>query len=205
MPLPAQRHATRSTRRDAILVLEDGRIFRGEAYGAARRDLRRGGVLHRHDRLPGDAHRPVVPPPGRGDDRPAHRQHRHQRRGPGVPPDLGRRVRRPRPRPGPVQLALAADARRRAARPGRGRHLRHRHPRADPAPARARRDAGRHLHDRDRPDGAAGPGARLGRDGRRRAGRRGLHRRGVRRAGGRARSGSPSPPSTSASRRTPRG
>ena len=27
MPLPAQRHATRSTRRDAILVLEDGRVF----------------------------------------------------------------------------------------------------------------------------------------------------------------------------------
>ena len=48
------------------------------------RDLRRGGLLHRHDRLPGDAHRPVVPPPGRRDDRPAHRQHRRQRRGPGV-------------------------------------------------------------------------------------------------------------------------
>ena len=31
-----------------------------------RRDLRRGGLLHRHDRLPGDADRPVVPPPGRG-------------------------------------------------------------------------------------------------------------------------------------------
>ena len=37
----------------------------GEAYGARRRDLRRGRLLHRHDRLPGDAHRPVVPPAGR--------------------------------------------------------------------------------------------------------------------------------------------
>ena len=49
-----------------VLVLEDGRTFRGEAYGARRRDVRRGGVLHRHDRLPGDADRPVLPPPGRG-------------------------------------------------------------------------------------------------------------------------------------------
>ena len=48
------------------------------------RDLRRGGLQHRHDRLPGDAHRPVVPPPGRRDDRAAHRQHRHERRGPRV-------------------------------------------------------------------------------------------------------------------------
>ena len=62
------------------------------------RDVRRSGLQHRHDRLPGDADRPVLPPPGRRDDGSAHRQHRHQRRGPGVPPDLGRRVRRPRPR-----------------------------------------------------------------------------------------------------------
>ena len=116
------------------------RVLRG-----ARGDVRRGGVLDRHDRLPGDAHRPVVPPAGRGDDQPARRQHRHQRRGPGVAPDLGERVRRPRPLAGPVQLALGALARRRAARPGRRRHQRHRHPRPDPAPARARRDAGRDL------------------------------------------------------------
>ncbi len=49
-----------------------------------RRDLRRGGLQHRHDRLPGDPHRPVLPPPGRRDDRPARRQHRRQRRGPRV-------------------------------------------------------------------------------------------------------------------------
>ena len=45
-----------------------------------RRDVRRGGLRHRHDRLPGDAHRPVLPPAGRGADRAAHRQQRRQRR-----------------------------------------------------------------------------------------------------------------------------
>ena len=64
----------------ALLVLEDGRTFRG--HGLRRRGgvLRRGRVQHRHDRLPGDAHRPQLPPPGRGDDGAAHRQHRGQRR-----------------------------------------------------------------------------------------------------------------------------
>ena len=45
------------------------------------RDVRRGRVQHRDDRLSGDADRPVVLPPDRRDDRAAHRQHRHQRRG----------------------------------------------------------------------------------------------------------------------------
>ena len=92
--------------RPAILVLEDGRTFRGEAYGALGETFGEAVFSTGHDRLPGDAHRPVVPPAGRGDDRPARRQHRHQRRGPGVAPHLGERVRRPRPRAGPVQLAL---------------------------------------------------------------------------------------------------
>ena len=81
------------------------------AYGAARRDLRRGGLHHRHDRLPGDAHRPVVPPPGRRDDRPAHRQHRHQRRGRRSRAGSGSRATSCATRPGvPSQLALAAHA-----------------------------------------------------------------------------------------------
>ena len=170
-----------------------------------RRDLRRGRVLDRYERLPGDAHRPVVPPPGRRDDGPARRQHRHERRGPGVLEDLGERVRRPRPRPPPLLVAVPAVPRRRAARPGRGRHQRHRHPRADPAPARARRHAGRHLLDRDlvrRPAGAR-PGLR--RDVRRQPLGRGQHERAVRRPGRGGEAGSPSPPSTSASRPTPRG
>src|SRR5215204_6895866 len=52
-------------------------------------DLRRGGLLDRDDRLPGDADRPVLPPPGRRDDCTARRQHRRQRRGPRVGADLG--------------------------------------------------------------------------------------------------------------------
>ena len=169
----------------AILVLEDGTLFEGETYGADGRDLRRSRLLDRDDRLPGDAHRPVLPPPGGRDDRPAHRQHGHERRGPGVLADLGGGLRRPRPGPAGVQLALAALARRRAARPGRRRHLRHRHPRPDPPAARARRDAGRDLLDRGRPGGAAGPGARVRPDGRRQPVGGGVHLRGLRRARGR--------------------
>ena len=65
----------------AMLVLEDGRTFRGDAYGAVGETVRRGGLQHRHDRLPGDADRPVLPPAGRRHDGAAHRQHRRQRRG----------------------------------------------------------------------------------------------------------------------------
>ena len=54
-----------------------------------RRDLRRGRLRHRDDRLPGDADRPVLPPPGRRADRAAHRQHRRQRRGRRVAPKPG--------------------------------------------------------------------------------------------------------------------
>ena len=71
-----------------------------------RRDVRRGGLHHRHDRLPGDADRPVLPPPGRRADRAAHRQHRRQRRGRRVGPDLGGRLRGARPGPAAVELAL---------------------------------------------------------------------------------------------------
>ena len=167
-----------------------------------RRDVRRGGLLHRDDRLPGDADRPVLPPAGRRDDRAAHRQHRRQRRGRRVRPHLGERLRRARPGP----------ARRRPG--GRGATLddelaaqgvvgisRRRHPGADPAPARARRDAGRRLR-RRRPTrrallraGAAPSRAMAGAD---LAGEV-TTARAVRRAGAGRRSGSPSPPSTSAS------
>ena len=58
---PAPRSgASRSRAWRAILVLEDGRTFRGEAYGAVGDDGRRGGLRHRDDRLPGDADRPVA-------------------------------------------------------------------------------------------------------------------------------------------------
>ncbi len=38
------------------------RRYVGRAYGAAGHHARRGRLRHRHDRLPGDPHRPVVPP-----------------------------------------------------------------------------------------------------------------------------------------------
>ena len=107
---PTQQQSRLVDREPAVLVLEDGRTFRGESYGARRRDRRRGGLLHRHDRLPGDADRPQLPPAGRRDDRAARRQHRRQRRGRRVAPDLGRRLRRARPRAAALQLALAALA-----------------------------------------------------------------------------------------------
>ena len=46
----------------------------------SRHPLRRGGVQHLHDRLPGGADRPLLPRPDRGHDPAAHRQLRHRRR-----------------------------------------------------------------------------------------------------------------------------
>ena len=68
----------------ALLVLEDGNRLQGPRVGREGPHARRDRVLDRHDRLPGDAHRPVVPPPDRRHDGPSHRQHRRQRRGPRV-------------------------------------------------------------------------------------------------------------------------
>ena len=116
-----------------------------------RRDLRRGRLQHRHDRLPGDADRPVLPPAGRRHDRPADRQHRRQRRGPGVRPHLGQRLRRARPEPRPEQLAQHAQrSTTSSTTQGVVGISRRRHPRAHPPPARARRHAGRHLQRRPR-------------------------------------------------------
>ena len=139
--------------------------WRTGARSAARRtarggDLRRGGLHHRDDRLPGDADRPVLPPAGRGADRAAHRQHRRQRRGRRVATGSGSPVTWSATRPGRARTGGPPAAWRTAGRRGRGRHQRHRHPGADPAPARARRDAGRHLQRRARPAGAAASGCR---------------------------------------------
>ena len=48
----------------------------GAGVRRGRRDVRRDGLQHRDDRLPGDPDRPVLLRPDRRDDRPAHRQHR---------------------------------------------------------------------------------------------------------------------------------
>ena len=132
-------------RAPAVLVLEDGRTFRGDAYGATGQTVGEAvfstGMTGYQETLTDPSyHRQVVvmtaPHVGNTgvndeDDESA--------------PDLGGRLRRARPRPAPVQLALAAPARGRPRRPGRRRHQRHRHPRPDPPPARAGGDAGRHL------------------------------------------------------------
>ena len=136
----------------ALLVLEDGRTFRGEAYGAVGRDLRRGGLHHRHDRLPGDADRPVATTARSSCMTAPHIGNT------GVNDEdaesgriwvAGYVVRDPARRPsstGGHRRTLDDEL----AGAGRRRHQRHRHPRADPAPARARRDAGRRLQ-RGRP------------------------------------------------------
>ena len=78
-----------------------------------RHDARRGRLRHRHDRLPGDAHRSLVRRPDRAADRAAHRQHRHERRGPRVAPHLGVGLHRARPLARRLQLARRRVARRR--------------------------------------------------------------------------------------------
>ncbi len=110
----------------------------------ARHDPRRGGLRDRHDRLPGDPHRPLLRRPDRAADRPAHRQHRNERRGPRVPAHLGLGLHRARPLARRLELARRRVARRRARQRRRRRHQRHRHPRRHaPHPLRrqhARRD-----------------------------------------------------------------
>ena len=127
----------------AVLVLEDGRTFHGEAYGAAGTTIAEivfaTGMTGYQETLTDPSYRGQIVV----HDRAAHRQHRRQRRGLRVAAGLGRRLRRARSRP----RAAAAGARNRsprrpAHRAGRRGHQRHRHPGADAAPARARRHAG---------------------------------------------------------------
>ena len=117
-----------------------------------RHDDRRGRLQYRHDGLPGDPHRPVLLPPDRHADLPAHRQHRHQSGRPRVerrstPPGL---VIRDLPL---LQLELARHRNRCpsswTARQRRC-HRRHRHPQADPDPAREGRAVGLHRDRRRR-------------------------------------------------------
>ncbi len=107
----------------ALLVLEDGRTFRGDAYGAdgetfGEAVFNTGMTGYQETLTDPSYHRQVVVMTaphigntGINDEDSESAQ------------DLGRRVRRPRPRPGAVQLAVPAGARRRAAHPGRGRDL----------------------------------------------------------------------------------
>ena len=100
-----------------MLVLEDGRTFRGESYGAEGETFGEAvfntGMTGYQETLTDPSyHRQVVVMTaphigntGVNDEDPESSA------------DLGGRLRRPRPRPGAVQLALAAQPRRRAARP----------------------------------------------------------------------------------------
>jgi hypothetical protein len=129
---------------------------------------RRGGVQHRHDRLPGDPYRSLLLPPDRDAYLPAHRQHRGE---PG-----GRRV-RPRAclRPGDPRSAHAGEQLAQRDRPVQlpapaagGGHRRDRYPQAHAHPARARRTErlpdGRPCR-RGRGRGAGSCLSRPGRDG----------------------------------------
>ena len=131
-----------------------GRLGVRGRHRLARHPLRRGGVQHLDDRVPGDPHRPVVPRPDRGDDAAAHRQLRHRGRARRVAPALGRGVRRP-----PVHRPPFGQRRGQpAAVPARARHPgapRDRHPQPGAAPARARRHA-RRRHQRALRRGCAG-------------------------------------------------
>ena len=134
-------------RTPALLVLEDGRSFRGRAYGAEGETFGEAvfstGMTGYQETLTD----PSLPParswcmtaPHIGNTG-VERRGRRVRRGSGWPATSSAT------RPGsPSNWRADAHARRRARRPGRRRHQRRRHPRADPAPARARRDAGRRL------------------------------------------------------------
>ena len=109
-PLATEPRGRAVSRAAALLVLEDGRTFRGEAYGAVGETFGEAvfatGMTGYQETLTD----PSLPPAGRRDDRAAHRQHRRQRRGRRVRPDLGRRLRRARPAPDAV-VAGAPGAR----------------------------------------------------------------------------------------------
>ena len=144
---------------DAILVLEDGRTFRGEAYGAVGTTVGEAvfatGMTGYQETLTDPSyHRQVVvmtaPHIGNtgvnGEDDESRRMW-----------VAGFVVRDPARRPSNWRSTGSLDDE--LVDAGRRRHQRHRHPRADPAPARPRRHAGRHQQRDHRPRRAAGPGA----------------------------------------------
>ena len=123
----------------------------------ARAGPRRGRVHHRDDRLPGDADRPLLPPPDRGATAPQIGNTGWNDEDDESARDPGGGLRGARPAADAVELALPAAARRRAAAAGDRRRRGRRHPRAGAAPARAGRDAGRGVLRR-----RAGPRRRAG-------------------------------------------
>ena len=172
--------ASRSDSAAAILVLEDGRTFHGEAYGAVGETFGEAvfttGMTGYQETLTDPSyHRQVVV------------QTAPQIGNTGVNDEddesdriwvAGYVVRDPARRPS--NWRSTGDAGRPAGGRGHRRDQRHRHPGADPAPARARRDAGRRLQRRPRSRSRCCARVRgAAADGRRRPVRRGDHRRRV--------------------------
>ena len=110
----------------------------------------RGGVQHRHERLSGDSHRPVLRPPDRHPDHLARRQYRRQSGRQRVAARVGRGPRRARCSRHARELARSRVAAGVSCPPRRRCHRRHRH--STP----------------DSPDSREGSARRLRRDGRRR-------------------------------------
>ncbi len=137
IPMPDPSAAPGAT---ACLVLADGGGALGARLWRPRGRCRGRGLLqYRHDRLSGDADRPVLRRADHHLHLPAYRQRRRQSRGHRGDDDR-------RPRPGgeaghhrALQLAGGAGPRCLAARAGRARDLRRRHARADHAHPRRRR------------------------------------------------------------------
>ena len=112
---------------------------------------RRSRLQHQHDRLSGSPDRSVLQGPDRHHDLSAHRQLRHQRRGPRIAAAAGRGLHRPRT----ARACRAISARIKQPRrlPGRARHHRpgrHRHAGPGSPAARARRHERRAVDDRSR-------------------------------------------------------
>ena len=163
-----------ASRRPAVLVLEDGRTFRGDSFGADGETFGEAvfatGMTGYQETLTDPSyHKQVVvmTAPHIGNT--------------GVNDEDGESsriwvagyvVRDPARVPSNWRSQRSLDDE--LVAQGRGRRQRDRHACPDPAPARARRDAGRHLQHRDGRRQAARTGPREPPDGRRRPGRRGL-------------------------------
>ena len=141
----------------AVLVLEDGRIFRGRSYGAWE-PLRRGvfatGMTGYQETLtdPSYARQLVVQTAPHIGNTGVNSEDAESA------PHLGGRLHGPRRRPPPLQLALRARPGRGTRRAGHRRHPGRGHPRPHPPPARAQDHARRHLLRRRR---ARRPGKEL--------------------------------------------
>ncbi len=87
------------------------RCRRGGQFG------RRGGVQHRHDRLPGNSYRPILLPSDRHADLSAYRQHRRQPGRSGVGSGVCRRSGHPRSALAPIEFPQRAKPVRTISKP----------------------------------------------------------------------------------------